>query len=160
MLFRSAIFAKVNAGAAELYGASLLLQAEIADNWAISKTITYTGGQDLSNNEPLRHTTPLFGRAAITYQKKKFKVESYIAYNGSRKKSDIPISEIERKSYLYTEDGSPGWYTLNLKSSYQLSDFLNINVGIENILDTHYRPYSSGISAPGRNFIITLRGNI
>ena len=28
---------------------------------------------------------------------------------------------------------------------------------IENILDRNYRTYSSGISAPGRNFILTLR---
>jgi hemoglobin/transferrin/lactoferrin receptor protein len=32
-----------------------------------------------------------------------------------------------------------------------------VNAGIENILDNRYRPYSSGIVAPGRNFIISLR---
>jgi hemoglobin/transferrin/lactoferrin receptor protein len=28
---------------------------------------------------------------------------------------------------------------------------------LENILDHHYKPFASGISAPGRNFMVTLR---
>lgn len=154
------VFAKVNAGAAELYGGSLLIQAELAENWAVSKSITYTGGQDITNNQPLRHTTPLFGKAAVTFKENKLRSEFFVEYNGNRKREDIPSSEIDRKSYLYTSSGTPGWFTLNIKSSYQVTEFLNLNVGIENILDSHYRPYSSGISAPGRNFIIALRGTI
>jgi len=34
---------------------------------------------------------------------------------------------------------------------------LLVGLGIENLLDKHYRPYSSGISAPGRNFSVALR---
>ena len=33
----------------------------------------------------------------------------------------------------------------------------NINFAIENIMDTHYRPFSSGVSAAGRNFLMTFR---
>ncbi|MFT7154314.1 MAG: hemoglobin/transferrin/lactoferrin receptor protein, partial [Alteromonas macleodii] len=29
--------------------------------------------------------------------------------------------------------------------------------GVENISDQRYRPYSSGIVAPGRNFILSLK---
>ena len=32
-------------------------------------------------------------------------------------------------------------------------------VGLENILDVHYKTYSSGISAPGRNLILTLQAS-
>jgi hemoglobin/transferrin/lactoferrin receptor protein len=32
-----------------------------------------------------------------------------------------------------------------------------VNTGVENILDYRYRPYSSGIVAPGRNFIVSFR---
>jgi len=35
-----------------------------------------------------------------------------------------------------------------------------LNAGFENILDYRYRPYSSGIVAPGRNFIVSLRISI
>jgi hemoglobin/transferrin/lactoferrin receptor protein len=32
-----------------------------------------------------------------------------------------------------------------------------MDAGLENIFDKRYRGYSSGISAPGRNFIGTIR---
>lgn len=154
------VFARVNTGDAEIYGGSMIFTAEVADKWAVSKTISYTGGRDLTNDEPLRHTTPVFGKASLTFQDKKLRSEFYVAYNGDRDADDIPSSEIDRKSYLYTGSGTPGWYTLNLKSNYQINENLNVNAGVENILDKHYRPYSSGISAPGRNFIVAVRASI
>ncbi len=154
------IFSKINAGKAELYGASLSYTTEFLTNWVFTKKISYTGGRDITNNQPLRHTTPLFGKTTITYKKNKLKFFFSIDYNSSRNRDEIPDAEILRKSYLYTKLGSPGWYTLNFKSSIQLNKYVNLNVGVENILDKHYRPYSSGISAPGRNFIISLRANI
>lgn len=67
------------------------------------------------------------------------------------------LSEQE-KDYIYAMDESgnpyqPSWYTLNLKISYQLLDNFELYLGVENITDQRYRPYSSGISAAGRNFI-------
>jgi len=154
------VFAKVNTGDAEIYGASAMFTAEVSENWALSKTISFTDGKDITNNQPLRHTTPIFGRAAVTYQQSKLRSEFYIEYNGDRDPDDIPPSEFDRKPYLYTDEGSPSWYTLNLKTSYQVNETFKVNAGVENILDRHYRPYSSGISAPGRNFIFTVRASI
>ncbi|MEP0984170.1 TonB-dependent receptor [Ekhidna sp.] len=155
-----AVFAKVNAGAAEIYGGSLSYTAEVSANWALSKTISYTGGRDITNDQPLRHTTPIFGKVSVTHKKRKFRSEFYFEYNSNRNRSDIPSAEIDRKPYLYTDEGSPGWYTLNVKTSYQINEHFNFNLGLENILDKHYRPYSSGISAPGRNLIFALRATI
>ncbi len=154
------VFAKVNASKANIYGGSLLFQAEVSKSFAIEKTITLTDGEDITNNEPLRHTTPLFGKFALIYKKKKFRSTFFVDYNGNRKPRDIPSSEFDRKPYLYTQDGTPGWYTLNLRNSYQINEFLKANVAIENILDQHYRPYTSGISAPGRNVLLSLRATI
>jgi hemoglobin/transferrin/lactoferrin receptor protein len=62
--------------------------------------------------------------------------------------------------YALDADGnpySPSWYTLNFKALYQITQNFSVSAGVENITDQRYRPYSSGISAPGRNFIIALR---
>jgi len=64
------------------------------------------------------------------------------------------------KSEIYTSGGSPGWITLNLQTEYLLSETFTFQTGIENILDQHYRSYSSGISAAGRNFYFSLRAKI
>jgi len=55
---------------------------------------------------------------------------------------------------------SPSWWTLNLKSSYPLSDIFTVDFGVENILNVRYRPYSSGIVSPGRNIYVVLRASL
>ena len=75
------------------------------------------------------------------------------------------LAEEERgKAYLYATDEhgnpySPSWYTLNFKGMYKLANNFTISAGIENITDQRYRPYSSGLAAPGRNFIFSFRAN-
>ena len=63
---------------------------------------------------------------------------------------DFSPSELN-KLYLYTQYGSPAWVTHNLFFKLNYNYFLNFDFGIDNIFDKHYRTYSSGISAPGRN---------
>jgi hemoglobin/transferrin/lactoferrin receptor protein len=152
--------AQINAGKAEIYGGSLIIRTEIDKHWALTSSFSWTEGEDLTNNQPLRHATPLFGRTSVIYKKNKLKGQFYLEYNSSRNPGQIPDTEFIDKAYLYTANGSPGWMTFNLKSSYQFNQHFNFSFGIENILDQHYRPYTSGISAPGRNFIISLRSTI
>lgn len=154
------VFSKVNSGKAFIYGGSLLYNIEFLEFWAFSKTLSYTGGRDISKDQPLRHTTPIFGKVSLTYQKKKIRTELYSEYNSRRKPDQIPDPEFDRKSYLYTEEGTPAWYTVNLRTAIRISDFFRLNLAVENIMDRHYRPYTSGISAPGRNFIISAEATL
>ena len=55
---------------------------------------------------------------------------------------------------------SPSWFTLNLKTSYRLTENVLFSSGIENLADKRYRPYSSGIVSPGRNFVVSLKATI
>jgi hemoglobin/transferrin/lactoferrin receptor protein len=41
--------------------------------------------------------------------------------------------------------------THNISIYYNINYLIKTNLSIENISDLHYRTYSSGISAPGRN---------
>jgi hemoglobin/transferrin/lactoferrin receptor protein len=88
-------------------------------------------------------------------------ISLYTDYNGEIAYEDMAPSEQE-KSHIYATDKngnpySPSWWTLNVKGSYSFKNWGTLNVGIENILDARYRPYSSGIVAPGRNFIVGIR---
>ena len=82
-------------------------------------------------------------------------------YNGEVSYDNLPEEE-RGKDYMYAVDAngnpySPAWYTLNFKALFLLNDLLSISAGIENMTDQRYRPYSSGIVAPGKNFIISLK---
>jgi len=55
---------------------------------------------------------------------------------------------------------SPAWYTINIQSTYEVSKNIVLRIGMENLMNIKYRPYSSGIAAPGRSVFIALRCSI
>ena len=55
---------------------------------------------------------------------------------------------------------SPAWLTLNVRASYRFAGGLSLNATFENLTDRRYRPYSCGISAPGRNMTVSVTYNL
>lgn len=156
----SKVEAVVNAGSGIVYGVQLNILANLTRDLKLKSALNITDGYD-QDDIPLRHVAPLFGSTHLTFERPRFKTEIYTIYNGSKPYKRMAPSEAE-KPYMYAEDEngnpfSPAWFTLNAKVSYNFSRWGVINAGVENILDHGYRPYSSGIVAPGRNFILSLR---
>ncbi len=153
----------VNFQHAKIYGANVQLTGDITESLGIKSCISYTHGEDNQGNT-LRHVSPLFGSTHVVFTLKKIKIDAFANYNGEIKAENLSPSE-QGKNNMYAIDSagnlySPSWFTFNIKASYQIIDKLQINAGIENITDQRYRPYSSGICSPGRNFIIALRVKI
>jgi hemoglobin/transferrin/lactoferrin receptor protein len=156
----SKVEAITNAGSARVYGFHFNFQINITDFLLLKSALNITEGHE-EDGVPLRHAAPLFGSTHLIFKLPKLNADFYSAYNGSKKFDKMPPSEIE-KPYMYATDEngnpwSPGWFTLNFKLSYEILRWISVNAGIENILDTRYRPYSSGIVSPGRNFMASLR---
>lgn len=159
----SKVQAITNAGSARVYGFHINMQANITDNLSIKTILNITEGKE-KYGAPLRHAAPVFGSTHLIFERSKLKSDFYLSYNGPKKFEKMPPTEIE-KPYIYAKDEngnpwSPAWVTLNFKFSYSFFNRIMVNTGVENILDHRYRPYSSGIVAPGRNFIISLRVTI
>jgi hemoglobin/transferrin/lactoferrin receptor protein len=156
----SKVEAVVNAGSAEVYGVQLSMLANFTRDIKLKSTFNFTYGSD-QDNIPLRHVAPFFGSTHLIYDRTQFKADLYANYNGTKPFEKMPPSETEKPDlYARDENGkpySPGWITLNLKMSYNITRWAVLNAGIENIFDLGYRPYSSGIVAPGRNFIFSFR---
>lgn len=53
-------------------------------------------------------------------------------------------------------EGSPGWFTLNLRGGIQITEYSHLTLGLENLLNKRYREHGSGINAPGFNVIVSL----
>lgn len=156
----SRVQAITNASYAKVTGTHLGILGNITDFLKFKSNLTITKGLE-KGNIPLRHAAPLFGSTHIVLKIKSFNADLYSVYNGAKRYEDMPPSETD-KPYMYAMDKngkpwSPGWVTYNLKLSYDISEWAVINAGIENILDNRYRPYASGISAPGRNLVLSLR---
>lgn len=156
----STVFAMVNTGYAIIYGTQLKAELRPASFVRIKSSLTLTGGHD-NEMEPLRHIPPVFGATHIIFERSFIKTDLYAIYNGRITYDRLALSERE-KAYMYATDDngnpwSPAWFTLNFKTYFNISNRVDLSAGVENILDLRYRPYSSGIAAPGRNFILSAR---
>ena len=155
----SKVEALVNVGNAYIAGLSADLKMDISEHFTLSSSVTVMDGRDTEENIPLRHTTPAFGKTSLEFRGNKFRAALYADYQAAKAFEDLAPTE-QSKTHLYTTDGALGWSTLNLNVSYQPGAMIQLNAALENIFDKHYRPYSSGISAPGRNLIVSLRVSI
>ena len=79
-------------------------------------------------------------------------------YNGWKYLDEYNADGEDNAQYA-TADGTPSWYTLNWKGSFNVSKSLQVQLAVENILDRNYRAFASGFSAAGRNFLVALRAN-
>ncbi|GEO04975.1 hypothetical protein AAE02nite_26390 [Adhaeribacter aerolatus] len=156
----SQVLTNVNAQKAYLYGFSGSLVADITTAVSITSNLNYTFGRIKtdSTDYPLDHIPPVFGRTAFNIKLKKFQGEFFAQYHGAKALRHYNLLGEDNVAFA-TATGMPAWYTLNLRTAYQVHQNIQLQAALENILDRHYRVFASSISAPGRNFSLTVRGN-
>lgn len=152
------IYATQNRDKAQIMGISGGATLPLGKYFTLSGQASYTIGNILtdSTSTPLDHIAPMYGKLGFAYKNSRLNTDLYALFNGAKPLDRYRIDGEDNLQYA-TPNGLPAWFTLNLKASYQLNQYLEIQTGIENILDTNYRVFASGISAGGRNFLVALR---
>lgn len=132
---------------------------------------------------PMAHIPPVYGQTSLLFTKEKIRLEAVAKYNLKKPIEEYSVNDISYSeqtgtieidktgtsdnpelAIAYTVgnetiyEGTYGWATFNLYGSYAFNEKFSVDVAVENITDLHYRHFASGVSAPGRNFILTLRG--
>lgn len=152
-----------NAAVANVYGLQAGLEVKLGAGFGFSSDLNYQIGEeelDDGSISPSRHAAPLYGVSRLTYKYDRLSMEFYAVYQGEKSFEELAEEEKD-KTEIYALDlngnpYSPSWYTLNIKAMYSITDNFIISSGIENLTDQRYRPYSSGISGAGRNFVISF----
>ncbi len=144
----SRVQAMQNAAFATVYGIQAGLEVKMPAGFGFFTQFNYQKGEE---------------ELDFTFSADKVKIDLYANYSGEVSNENLPPEE-QGKDYMYALDDNgnpyaPSWYTLNFKMIYQITDILSVSGGVENLTDVRYRPYSSGITAPGRNFILSLRAS-
>lgn len=155
-----------NAASANVYGIQAGFDLKLHNGFGFSTDFNYQIGQeegDDGTKSPSRHAPPWYGITRLTYSLPNLELQLYAQYSGSKKFDDLPPEE-QAKTELYAidENGnpwSPGWFTVNFKVMHQFTENFSVSAGVENITDQRYKTYSSGLVAPGRNFILSLKAN-
>ena len=154
----SQVFANQNKGKAFITGISSILKAYVVNNLLFTATFNYTLGRIIEDNEklPLDHIAPFYGKIGFNYTKKHYGLEVYMLYNGKKDIKNFFLNGEDNEQYA-PPGGMPAWETYNAKGSLVLFKNATLFVGVENILDTQYRTFASGMNAPGRNLYSGLK---
>ena len=164
-----------NTGQAEIYGATASISMRIASNYTLESDYTYIKGRNKDTDLPFTHIPPSFGKTAFYADFDHWRASFYTLYNGGKPIEEYDLisgTDNEEESpveWEYLDDtdiwvanfqGTPAWYTLNTSFMYKFSKTFTLQLAVENILDHHYKTFASGLSAPGRNFILTFRAKL
>lgn len=161
----SQVEAIVNAAQARVAGIFFAADVRIARDILFELRYNWQRGveedDDGAVDVPLRHAPPPFGRATLAWQRGRWRVQGVARFSGGFTFEQLPPSE-QAKFPIYARDDqgrpfAPSWYAIDLRGRYLIAKGFEVTAGIENLTDQRYRPYSSGISAPGRNVVVALR---
>lgn len=155
----SAVLSNQNAFKARILGGYAGVSAHFAGRFSAYGNITFTRGRIATDSTPapLDHIPPLFGNLGIKYAHGKWNAQFYTLLNGAKKLKEYNLNGEDNFQYA-TPEGMPAWFTLNVKASCELNPHVTFMGGIENILDTNYRVFASGVSGAGRNIYVALSG--
>ncbi|MDC3341246.1 TonB-dependent receptor, partial [Flavobacteriaceae bacterium] len=156
-----------NAAEAQVYGIHTGIELKLPSGFELTSDLNWQKGteeMDDGSSSPARHAAPWFGATRLWFRAENLVIQGYSQYSGGFSHDQLAVEE-QSKTEIYALDAqgntyAPAWQTFNLKAQYSLDANIDLIAGVENITDQRYRPYSSGISAAGRNLILALRAQI
>ena len=154
----SRVFAAQNKKSAYIYGFSSAYRTRLLEDleWSFRLDYTYGRYKTDSSDVPLDHIPPLQLFTGLRYAHERFTADFTVQYNGWKRLRDYSLNTEDNERYA-TADGMPAWFCVNLRAGYHVSEHWDVQAGVDNVFDTQYRVFSSGINAPGRNLFLTLR---
>ncbi len=159
--FLAKVQANQNQGKGTIAGISSTFKAVLFKNLTYYGTFNLTSGRyenNLGVTLPLDHIAPVYGKTGFRYENKYCNLDLNMNYNGNKNVRDYSPSGEDNIQYTRA-NGNESWETYNFKASISVIKNTTIFIGIENMLDTQYRTFSSGINAGGRNLYFGAKYN-
>ncbi|MFZ0283157.1 MAG: TonB-dependent receptor, partial [Bacteroidales bacterium] len=114
-------------------------------------SVTWTYGQNITKNEPLRRIPPLFGHLAADYRFEEWWIN--IEWLAAAKQDRL--AQGDKDDNRIPDGGTPGWNILNVNTGYTWR-FLRADLSLRNLFNKDYRYHGSGINGYGRSLFVTL----
>ena len=138
-----------NSDAAMMMGAEMSGVFQVTKDIEIAGTMAYTRGQNVEYDEPMHLIPPFSGLLSVRYNKEKWwgEVETRMA---------LPQNRVAR--VVAEEDGTDGYFIVNLRSSLTLANEYELKTGVDNLFDTYYHEHLSLGNLPslGRNIYLAV----
>jgi outer membrane receptor protein involved in Fe transport len=146
------VYQKENVERAYIQGIETSLEYTFTPALSFSGSLTYTYGQNLTKNEPVRRIPPLFGRVVIEYRHSNCwgNIEWLAASKQDR------LAQGDKDDNRIPDGGTPGWNIFNVNTGYTWK-FLDFELRMQNLLNKDYRYHGSGVNGYGRSALLTVR---
>ena len=134
--------------------------AEVNYTYLVSKFLTwhtnatYTYGQNVTKNEPMRRIPPLFGQNKISFVKKNKTLAISHQFAGKQDR----LAQGDKDDNRIGKQGTPGWNIFNVDAGWQFKN-LSLNTSLINISNVQYKTHGSGVYGMGRAINLTLQWN-
>ena len=149
------VYQKENVERAYIQGVETAWDLELNKSWTVSGSMTYTYGQNITRNEPVRRIPPLFGRLAVEYKLKGWWIN--LEWQTAVKQDRLAAGDNEDNRIPF--GGTPGWNIFNVNTSYEIR-FIKIDLSLLNLFNQDYRFHGSGVNGYGRSAFLSVIVNI
>ena len=125
--------------------------AEVNYTYLLSKFLTwytnatYTYGQNVTKNEPMRRIPPLFGQNKISFVKK----NKTLAITHQFAEKQDRLAQGDKDDNRIGKLGTPGWNIFNIDAGWQVKN-ISLNTSLINISNVQYKTHGSGVYGMGR----------
>ena len=149
------VYQKENIERAYIQGVETAWDLEIFKSWMLSGSLTYTYGQNITKNEPVRRIPPLFGSLAVDYKNNAWWISLEWQVAGKQDR----LAGGDKDDNRIPSGGTPGWNIFNVNTSYEMR-FVKVNLSLLNLFNQDYRYHGSGVNGYGRSAFLSLIVNI
>ena len=145
------VYNKKNIESSYIKGAEFSYSQVLHSGFVIETNATYTYGQNVSKNEPMRRIPPFFGQTSIAWNHKNIT----LACRHQFASNQIRLAKGDMDDNRIGKSGTPGWNTLNIDASIEFKH-LDININLINLLNEKYKTHGSGVFGMGRAAGVTV----
>ena len=149
------VYRKENTEKAYIRGFEAEMEYLISNSLKFSGNISYTFGQNVTKNEPVRRIPPMNGKMGIEYRKNSFFLRPEVWFASEQTR----LAQGDKDDIRIGKAGTRGWITSNIFTGFDQKHY-SINLSLQNINNADYRTHGSGINGVGRSLWITLSARI
>ena len=145
------VYTKKNIESSYIKGTEISVSHQINNHFALQTNATYTYGQNVTKNEPMRRMPPFFGQNKLSWHSKNKTVAIRHQFAGKQTKLAKGDIDDNRIGVL----GTAQWNTIQIDASIEWKH-VALNASAINILNEKYKTHGSGIYGMGRAFGLSV----
>jgi len=145
------VYTKKNIESSYIKGTEISVSHQINNHFAFQTNATYTYGQNVTKNEPMRRMPPFFGQNTLSWHSKNKTVA--IRHQFAGKQTRLAKGDIDDNRIGVL--GTAQWNTIQIDAGIKWKH-IALHASVINILNQKYKTHGSGVYGMGRAFGISV----